>query len=331
MRDLRTLPKVELHIHLEGAMRIATALELADRNGVPAPAGLGPDGWRFDGFLDFIEQYIALCDLLTELGDFRRLGLEVSADLAANGVRYAEAVFTPSAHAAAFGDDWTSPLEALLDGLAAGARERGTLVRVTPDVVRDLGVPAAERTLEVAIAHMDAGVVGLNCAGSERADIAPFAPVFRAAKHAGLRSVPHAGEWAGPENVWQTLEHFLPDRIGHGVRSIDDPRLVEHLAASAIPLEISPISNVATGAYPSLRHHPFMPLREAGVVVTLNSDDPSMFGAWLTDVFEAARAEWSLPDEDLAEIARTGVRASFAEDDLKAATLADIDAWLHAP
>ena len=331
MRDLRVLPKFELHIHLEGAMRIATALELADRNGAPAPAGLGPDGWRFDGFLDFIDQYIALCGLLTELDDFRRLGLEVSGDLADNGVRYAEAVFTPSAHAAAFGDDWTSPLEALLDGLAAGAREHGTLVRVTPDVVRDLGVPAAERTLEVALAHMDAGVVGLNCAGSERADIAPFAPIFRAAKDAGLRSVPHAGEWAGPENVWQTLEYFLPDRIGHGVRSIDDPRLVAHLAEAAIPLEISPISNVATGAYPSLRHHPFMRLREAGVVVTLNSDDPPMFGAWLTDVFEAARSEWSLHDEDLAEIARTSVRASFADDDLQTTTLAAIDAWLEAP
>ena len=92
----------------------------------PRRPGSAPDGWRFDGFLDFIDQYIALCDLLTELDDFRRLGLEVSADLADNGVRYAEAVFTPSAHAAAFGDDWTSPLEALLDGLAAGAREHGT-------------------------------------------------------------------------------------------------------------------------------------------------------------------------------------------------------------
>ena len=291
MRDLRALPKVELHIHLEGAMRIATVLELADRNGVPAPAGLGPDGWRFDGFLDFIDQYIALCDLLTELDDFRRLGDEVSADLAANGVRYAEAVFTPSAHAAAFGDDWTSPLEALLDGLAAGAREHGTLVRVTPDVVRDLGVPAAERTLEVALAHMDAGVVGLNCAGSERADIAPFAPVFRAAKRrraaigAARGRVGRARERVADARALPARPHRprrALDRRSRGSWSISP--------TAAIPLEISPISNVATGAYPSLELHPFMRLREAGVVVTLNSDDPPMFGAWLADVFEAARA-----------------------------------------
>ena len=331
MRDLRELPKVELHIHLEGAMRIETVRELVDRNGVPTPSGLGSDGWRFDGPAHFIDQYIALCDLFTELDDFRRLGLEVTEDLAANGVRYAEAVFTPSAHAAAFGDDWTSPLEAMLDGLAAGARDHGTVVRVTPDVVRDVGLGAAERTLEAALRFIDEGVVGLNCAGSETSEIEPFARVFRAAKDAGLRSVPHAGEWAGPENVWQTLEHFLPDRIGHGVRAIDDPRLVERLATDQIPLEVSPISNVATGAYPSLEAHPFLRLRDAGVVVTLNSDDPSMFGAWLTDVFEAARHAWALSDEDLADLARAAVRASFADGATKAGIERDVGVWLTRP
>ena len=331
MRDLRELPKVELHIHLEGAMRIETVRELVDRNGVPTPSGLGSDGWRFEDPGDFIDQYIALCGLFTELDDFRRLGEEVSADLAANGVRYAEAVFTPSAHAAAFDDDWTSPLEAMLDGLAAGARDHGTVVRVTPDVVRDLGIDAAERTLEVARKFMDDGVVGLNCAGSELAEIVSFGPVFRAAKDAGLRSVPHAGEWAGPENVWQTLEHFLPDRIGHGVRAIDDPRLVERLAADGIPLEVSPISNVATGAYASLEEHPFLRLRDAGVVVTLNSDDPPMFGAWITDVFEAARRVWQLSDEELADLSRAAVRASFADDTTKAGIERGIATWLTSP
>lgn len=312
-------------------MRIDTARELAERNGVPVPSGLGPRGWRFEGFLDFIDQYIAACDLLTRLDDFRRLGLEVSEDLAANGVRYAEAVFTPSAHAAAFDDDWTSPLEALLDGLAAGARTHGTVVRITPDIVRDLGIDAAERTLEVARKFADDGVVGLNCAGSERTEIEPFARVFRAAKDAGLRSVPHAGEWAGPENVWQTLEHFLPDRIGHGVRSIDDPSLVARLADEGIPLEVAPVSNVATGVYGSLDEHPFLRLRDAGVVVTLNSDDPPMFGAWLAEVYEAARVAWTMSDEDLAATARAGVRASFADAATKAEIERGIDDWLASP
>lgn len=159
----------------------------------------------------------------------------------------------------------------------------------------------------------------------------PFAPVFRAAKDAGLRSVPHAGEWAGPENVWQTLEHFLPDRIGHGVRSIDDPRLVDRLAAGGVPLEVSPVSNVATGVYASLEEHPFLRLRDAGVVVTLNSDDPPMFDAWIADVYEAARRAWRLPDEELADISRAGVRASFADDGTKAAIERGIDAWIATP
>jgi adenosine deaminase len=328
MRDLRTLPKVELHVHLEGSVRIETVRDLADRDGATLPSALGPHGWSFAGPSDFIEQYVALCSLMTSLDDLRRLGCEVTEDLAASGVRYAEAVFTPSAHAASFGDDWYAPLEALLDGLAAGAREHGTIVRVTPDVVRDLGLDAAWRTLEVARRFADAGVVGLNCAGSEHTDIAPFGPVFRAAKDAGLRSVPHAGEWAGPENVWRTLEHFLPDRIGHGVRSIEDPRLVERLAEDAIPLEVSPISNVATGVYPSLADHPFPQLRAAGVDVSLNSDDPAMFGAWIADVYEAARSAWGLTDEDLAAITTRAVRASFADEATKASIEGGIDAWI---
>jgi adenosine deaminase len=187
----------------------------------------------------------------------------------------------------------------VLDGLAGGAREHGTIVRVTPDIVRDYGVDAAERTLEVARKFADEGGVGLNCAGGERTEIEPFAPVFRAAKDAGLRSVPHAGEWAGPENVWQTLEHLLPDRIGHGVRSIDE--------------------------------HPFLRLRGAGVVVTLNSDDPPMFGAWLDEVFEAARFSWNMSDEDLADVARTGVRSSFADEATKRDIERGIDDWLASP
>jgi adenosine deaminase len=332
MRDLVALPKAELHLHLEGAMRIDTVVELADRNGVPMPSGLTDAGWRFAGHDDFIAQYIALCGLMTRLEDYRRLGEEVTHDLAATGVHYAEAVFTPSAHAATMGEDWFGPIEAILDGVAAGERATGTTVRLTPDVVRDAGLEAGTRTLEVAKTFAGRGVVALNCAGSEVAPIAPFAPIFRDAKASGLGSVPHAGEWAGPENVWETLEHYDPDRIGHGVRAIDDPRLVETLAERGIPLEVSPVSNVATGVYPSLAAHPFPALREAGVTLTLNSDDPPMFGgAWLTNVYEAARDAWGLTDEDLAAIAATAVAVSFADQARKDELTEAIRAWLAAP
>lgn len=311
-------------------MRIGTARELADRHGVPVPHGLGDAGWSFTGPPDFIDNYVELCALLRTPEDFRRLGREVCEDLAGNGVVYAEAVFSPSNHADRMGGDWTGPLEAVLDGLEAGRRDTGVTVRLTPDIVRDLGVEVAQRVTDVAIAFADRGVVALNSAGSERSVVETFAPMFRKAKDAGLRSVPHAGEWAGPENIWATLAHYAPDRIGHGIRAIDDPVLVAHLAERRIPLEVSPLSNVATGAWPSIDDHPFPRLRDHGVVVTLNSDDPPMFDGWLTEVFEAARNAWGYGDDTLASIARAGVDASFADEATKTALHQGIDGWLGA-
>lgn len=329
MRDLSTLPKAELHVHLEGAMRVETVRELSERSGAALPTGLVGDRWQFAGFDDFIAQYTAMCALLGTLEDFRRLAYEFCEDEARTGVRYAEVVFSPSNHAPRLGDDWFGPIEAVLDGLEAGRRDFGVTTRLAPDLVRDAGLEMAERSLEVALKFAGRGVVALNAAGSERADVPPFGPLFRRAKDAGLRSVPHAGEWAGPRNVWETLAHYLPDRIGHGVRAVDDPALVEHLATTGIPLEVSPLSNVATGVYPSLAAHPFRVLRDAGVTVTLNSDDPPMFGAWLTDVYRSARDTWGYGDDELAEIARTGVRSSFADDDIKEDLLEGIDGWLE--
>jgi adenosine deaminase len=331
MRDLRALPKVELHLHLEGSVRRATLREFADRDGATLPHGLGERGWTFGGPLDFIDNYIELCQLFATLDDFRRIALELCADLAASGIPYAEVVFSPGNHARRLGDDWYGPIEAVLDGLAAGRREHGVLVRLCPDIVRDNGLDDAQRTLEVALRYAGRGVVALNCAGSERTGVERFAWLFRRAAGAGLRSVPHAGEWAGPENVRATLEHLRPDRIGHGVRAIEDPALVAELADRRIPLEICPVSNVATGVYDDVASVPLPALRDAGVVVTLNSDDPSMFDAWLTDVYAAARDAWGLADAELADLAHAAVASSFADDDVKTTVRTGIEAWLAAP
>ena len=270
MRDLHALPKVELHIHLEGSVRVPTLRELADRSGVLSrTASAGGSDWRFDGFLDFIDNYIEACALLSAPEDFRRVAEEFCADLAANGVRYAEAVFSPSNHAARLGD-WYGPIEAVLDGLEAGRRVHGVQVQLCPDLVRDNGVEEAERTLEVALKFAGRGVVALNAAGSERAPVAAFAPMFRRAKDAGLRSVPHAGEWAGPQNVWDTLATVEPDRIGHGVRV--DRRSASGRGARerASRSRSRPSRTWRPASYPSLADS-VPPVREAGVVVTLNS------------------------------------------------------------
>jgi adenosine deaminase len=331
MRDLRSLPKVELHLHLEGSARPETLRELADRDGAPLPHGMGADGWTFGGGLDFIDNYLELCQLFATTDDFRRAAVELCEDLAATGVPYAEVVFSPGNHARRLDGDWFGPIEAVLDGLAAGERNLGVRVRLCPDIVRDNGLDDAQRTLEVALRYAGAGVVALNCAGSERTGVQQFAWMFRKAARGGLKSVPHAGEWAGPENVRATIEHLRPDRIGHGVRAIEDAALVAELADRRIPLEICPVSNVATGVYERIKDVPLIVLRDAGVPVTINSDDPTMFGGWLSEVYAAARDAWALTDEDLAGFARAAVDASFAEDERKIALRGEIDAWLATP
>jgi adenosine deaminase len=328
MRDLARLPKAELHIHLEGSMRPETVRELADRQGRPVPTSLEDDGWpRFRDNLHFIEQYTAVCGLLGELDDFRRVGYELCQDLAAQDVRYAEVVFSPSQHAGRIGD-WFGPVEAVLDGFAAGERAFGVVTRLSPDIIRDLGMEQAQRTVEVALKFLGGGVVAINSAGSERARPGVYADLVRAAVAAGLHSVPHAGEWAGPQNIWETLTSLTPERIGHGISAVEDPALLAHLADIRMPLEVCPTSNVATGAVASLPEHPFSRLRDAGVVVTLNSDDPGMFGSWLTDEYTIARDVFGLGDGEVAELARAGVRSSFADPDMKAGIEAGIDRWL---
>lgn len=328
MRDLARLPKTELHIHLEGSIRPETVRELADRHGLPVPAALGAEGWtRFRNNIHFIEQYVEVCGLLGDLEDFRRVAYEFCHDLAAQNVRYAEVVFSPAQHAARVGD-WFGPIEAVLDGLAEGERSFGVVTRLSPDIIRDLGMEQARRTVEVALKFLGGGVVAINSAGSERAKPGVYAELVGAAVAAGLHSVPHAGEWAGPQNIWETLASLTPERIGHGISAVEDPALLAHLADIRMPLEVCPTSNVATGAVASLPDHPFNRLREAGVVVTLNSDDPGMFGSWLTDEYTIARDVFGLRDDELAEIARAGVRSSFADEDVKVGIEVGIDAWL---
>ncbi len=309
-------------------MRPETLRELADRQGRRVPTALATGGWtRFRDNGHFIEQYTDMCGLLGDLEDFRRAAYELCQDLAGQGVRYAEVVFSPAQHAARMGD-WFGPIEAVLDGLRMGERSFGVVTRLAPDIIRDLGIEQAERTVEVALKFLGGGVVAINSAGSERAKPGVYAELVGAAVAAGLHSVPHAGEWAGPQNIWETLASLRPERIGHGITAVEDPALLAHLAEIRMPLEVCPTSNVATGAVTSLREHPFNRLREAGVVVTLNSDDPGMFGSWIADEYAIARDVFGLRDDELAEIARSGVRSSFADHDVKAGIEAGITSWL---
>ncbi len=338
MRDLAALPKTDLHIHLEGSIRPATLREVAAAHGRPIPAALGPDDrWRFHDFVHFIDQYTEMTRCLGAPADYRRIARELCEDQAAQGVRWAEVTFTVWECGERLGD-WNGIVEAVLDGFADGLAAHGVHCRLVLDCVWGDPLWTAERTLETAVGFRsaagtdDPGVVALGIGGPEGADPHEwYAELFAEAKRAGLRSVPHAGEAQGADSVRRAVELLGADRIGHGIRCLEDPEVVKLLCDKGIPLEVCPSSNVATGVVESLISHPFPDLRAAGIKVTLNSDDPTMFESPVDGEYLIARAVFGDDDAALAALAHAGVDASFAPDHRKAGWHHDIDSWLATP
>jgi adenosine deaminase len=325
--DLRGLPKVDLHVHLENTARMSTLRELANRNGMSLPAGLYGDRYRFGGFADFFAQNTTVRSCLCHRDDFQRVAYEFCEDEAAQGVRYAEVTFTVGAHAERLGD-WEAPLEGVLEGLAKGEADFGIRCALVFDHSRRRPVELAWRTLEAALQHRDR-VVGLGLAGDETYPAEPFAPVFEAAIDAGVHSVPHAGEAAGPESVTAALSFLRAERTGHGFRAIGSESVVVELRERRIPLELCLSSNVALGLVPSFEDHPLPALLEAGLVVTLNTDIPGMTLSPIAAEYATVRRVFGLDDAVLANLARAGVDASFAGAETKATLHAEIDAWFH--
>ena len=189
----------------------------------------------------------------------------------------------------------------------------------------------ADATIDMAVGLQPDGLVSFGLGGPEDGVPRPqFAPHFAQAVAAGLHSVPHAGESTGPETIWDSLRHLGAERIGHGIAAARDPKLMQYLAATGVVLEVCPTSNVRTRSVPSLAEHPLPRLVEAGVPITINSDDPPMFDTTLNQEYEVARDLLGLDDDGVADLARTAVHASFAEPPVKAAILAEIDAYASA-
>ncbi|MEU1725136.1 adenosine deaminase [Nonomuraea sp. NPDC005692] len=312
MRDLRLLPKAHLHVHLESTVRPATVRELG---GPPEPEG------RFTSFREFADQRAKVRDLLRTPEHFRRVALEFCEDEAAQGTRYVEVTFTAAAHGERLGAP-EMPLEAVLDGLAEG-RRYSIESRVLLDHSRRRPLERLWRTYELATRHDE--VIGLGLAGDEAYPLAPFAEVFAAAGDAGLHLVHHAGEAAGPASIREALDLGRTERLGHGIRVLDDPALVAEVRERGVPLEVCPTSNVLLGLVPSLAEHPLPRLREAGLAVTVNTDGETA----LADEYLRLREVFGYGDDVLAELARASIRASFAPDALKTDLLAAVDAWLH--
>ena len=326
------LPKVELHVHLVGSASVPTVLELARRHpdgaGVPQSAAELAAFYEFRDFPHFADVYGAVSSLVREPADVAELVLGAARDLARQNVRYAELTVTPYTFTAA-GMPAAQVSEALDIAARSARSEHGVRIAYVFDIAGEYGGPAAYATLEHALSRPPEALTGFGLAGIEQARPAyreVFRSVFGAAIAAGLHSVPHAGEMSGPATIWEAVDGLRAERIGHGISCLDDPLLVARLRESQVPLEVCPTSNVCTRQVPGLAAHPLPRLLAEGLFVTLNSDDPPMFGTTLTEEYRRAAAVLGLDRSQLAGLAANGVRASFLDSGAKQALLAEIAA-----
>jgi adenosine deaminase len=314
-----TLPKAELHVHLEGTAPPELVARIAARNGLPVPERmLGSDGrFRYTDFLDFLRTYDLASSVMRTGEDYRDITYNYLSECAREGAIYVELTASRD-HAAVVGLSDEEHLGGIARGIDDARRDTGIEGRILMVAVRDLGAERAADVARYAAKRPHPYVVGFSMAGDEAGFPASnFAEPFAIAAGAGLGCTMHAGEWAGPESVRAALE--LPiTRIAHGVRAIEDPEVVSELVARGTVLDCCPTSNVVLGVYPSYEAHPLPRLREAGVRVTLGSDDPPYFGASVAGEYEVCAERMGFSQTDLRDVTRTAIDAAFCDEDLKA-------------
>jgi adenosine deaminase len=309
------LPKVELHLHLEGAAPPDFIRGLAREKHVDIAGIFDAQGnYAYDGFVDFLRVYEAACTVLRTPRDYHRLTRAVLEQGAADGVIYTEVFLSPDFCGGGDIGAWRDYLAAIAEAAEEAERDLGLVMRAIVTCVRHFGADQARRIALCAAETAGGFLTGFGMAGNENAGRArDFAWAFDCAREAGLRLTAHAGEWAGPQSVRETLEHLRVERIGHGVRAIEDPALVEFLAERGVVLEVCPGSNVALGLYPDFAAHPVARLRERGVKVTLSTDDPPFFHTSNTREYEALARAFGWTEADFRAINRDAAAAAFCD------------------
>jgi adenosine deaminase len=307
--------KVELHVHLEGSIRPETVLHLARKNQVDLPAqSLSElqDWYRFRDFPHFVQVYVGVTKCIKDPDDIEFVAKQFFEGQARQNIAYSEATYTASTVESHCGIPFDEQMDALLRARAWAQNELGISGNFILDIVRGQSPDAAIRTVEWVAKALGKGVCALGIAGFESRGTKQYADVFREAQKLNLPVTAHAGETEGAWSIWETLEITGCSRVGHGVRALESPELVNHLVKHEILLEICPTSNVSLGVAPSFAEHPIQKLREAGVKVCVNSDDPPMFGTTLTDEFRIGMETFGWEFEeiqnmlDAAEAARFG-------------------------
>lgn len=325
------LPKVELHVHHVGSASPRIVAELAARHEGSTPVPADPEAlakyFEFRDFAHFIDIYLSVVDLIRDPEDVRILTYEVGRELARQQVRYAELTVTPYSHVSR-GIPAEAFCAAIEDARVRAEAELGIVLRWCFDIPGEAGLPSAEQTLAIALDQRPDGLVSFGLGGPEIGVPRPqFKPYFDKARAAGLHSVPHAGETTGPETIWDAIRELGAERIGHGISAARDERLMAYLAEHQIPLEVSPTSNVRTRAVASLDEHPLPALRAAGIPLSINSDDPPMFGTTLNEEYAVAARLLDLDEGGVAQLAKDAVAASFLPTPAKARIEAEIDAY----
>ena len=324
------LPKAELHVHHIGSASSRIVAQLAERHPgvVPSDPDALADFFVFDDFAHFISIYLSVVKLLRTPEDVRLLTYEVARDMAVQHIRYAELTVTPFI---SINDELPAEafLEAIEDARVAAGRDLGVELHWIFDIPADFGVPAGELTASVALDHDVPGLVGFGIGGSERGfPRSMFKDQFDRTRAAGLPSVVHAGETTGPATIWDAVHNLGAVRIEHGITAVQDPALLAHLAEHRITLDVCPTSNIALKVVPDLEQHPIRELVAAGVPVTVNTDDPPMFGTDPNTEYAIAARLLDLDETGLAGLAQAAVDASFAAPTTRSRLTAEIAAHL---
>jgi adenosine deaminase len=337
-RPVGLLPKAHLHLHFTGSMRPATLVELADKHGLRLPESLTrswpPTLSATDekGWFRFQRLYDAARACVRGEADMRRIVREAAHDDAGEGSRWLEIQVDPTSYAPFVGGI-TPALEIILDEARSVSEAAGIGVAVVVAANRVRHPLDARMLARLAARHAGDGpgqVVGFGLSNDERrGSTLDFGPAFDIARRAGLACVPHAGELLGAEAVWETLTVLGPDRLGHGIRSAEDPQVLDEVVRRGVTLEVCPGSNVALGVYPQAGQVPLRQLMQAGAQIALGADDPLLFGSRLNAQYENARSVHALSDSELAELARGSVRGSRAPHTARRQILAEIDRWLR--
>ncbi len=316
--------KAELHCHLEGAADPGLALRLAKRHGIDLTGVVRDGRYVWDDFTSFLSCYDKASSVFRTPEDYRLLTADVLARLAEQEAIYAELIVSPD-HAAQVGIDYETLIEAIDSGMADAERDSGIVARICLTCVRHLGPDKAEAVARQAQRSPHPRVTGYGMAGDERKfAVEDFADAFSIAAEAGLGLTAHAGEFAGADSVLDVLDHLQVSRVGHGVRSVEDPELVERLADEGLVLEICPGSNIALGVFGSAADHPLRDLIDAGVPVCLNSDDPPYFDTTLAAEYASAQSVHGLTGEELLDCTRTALKAAFVDEPTRKTLLAKL-------